>query len=104
GWSERATAAVRTSSDESPVRTRTLEYGSDGLERMAMEGPETVVTSSETGSVAALSPMTIALPEGMVPMETGKRMGRESASMPNQDATMPAACRALGEGGGKDAI
>jgi hypothetical protein len=69
-----------------------------------MDGPEIVVISSETGRVAALSPMTMALPGGMVPMETGKRMDRESARMPNQEAMMPAAWRALGEGWVRNAI
>ena len=74
------------------------------MDRMAMEGPEIVVISSEAGRVEALSPMTMALPVGMVPMKTGKRRGRESASRPNQEAMMPAAWRALGEGWVRNAM
>jgi hypothetical protein len=91
-------AAVNTSSAEPPVRTRTFEYGSEGFARMAMVGPEAVFTWSEAGRVALLSLMTIALPGGITPTDTGKRTDRESARIPNQDATMPAACKALGEG------
>ena len=93
-----AKAAVSTSSAESPVRTRIFEYVSEGFGRMARVEPAIEVISRAAGSVALLSPMTIALPGGMTPMETGKRMGRVSARVPNQEATMPAAWRALGEG------
>jgi hypothetical protein len=58
---------------------------------MAMFGPELAVIWSDVGRDAAFSPMTIALPEGIVPTETGKRTGRESVRMPNHDAMMPAA-------------
>ena len=40
----------------------------------------------------------------MEPIETGNRTGRESVRMPNQEATMPAACSALGEGWPRNTI
>ena len=65
---------------------------------MATVAPETAETPSDAGISEASSAMTMALPAGMVPMETGKRTGREPLRMPNQEATIPAAWMALGDG------
>lgn len=65
---------------------------------MATVGPLLPAMLRPEGSSAEFSLMTMTLPAGMLPKETGKRTGWESVRMPNQEATMPAAWRALGLG------